>query len=145
MTNLVRLFNDGFDYARLTESGVFIPCSLKRTATHALHATRWNVMERTGDWRKLYRDYRTRPDGYALSVCATPLRRRVAPRPYTIPLDVLLSAPGYRASASLEAKRTILESLARCAIPRRQRRVLRERIRKADGKTCDRLWLIFHR
>lgn len=131
---LIVLFNRLVDYVRY-DGVTATPCD-RRMATHQLVCTRWNGLFETSD-KKRVRERKTRPDGYALAVCARPLKRRRTPVT-TIrirrPLRVL---PHYDYRGSIGGKRRVLSSIAAgAATPYK----LRKHIRTLPSAKLDSLY-----
>lgn len=109
----VTLFNQGVDFVRyLPDKGILIamPNGDNPRSTHELVCTAWNRGVSTNNLVKRRRDKLTRPKGFALSVCAVPLRRREPPSPHklAIPFGDL---PVYDRKGTLSGKRAVLRSM----------------------------------
>src|SRR3954463_14302871 len=80
---LIPLFNQGFDFARYDRAADrYYGVTNKKKATHRLHCTRWNPnLHYIEDVKRRIRAEKTRPTGWALAVCATPLHRRKDRKP----------------------------------------------------------------
>jgi hypothetical protein len=139
---LIALFNDGHDYSRKLKDGSYEPVP-KSKATHKLHCTRWNPnLEHIPDVKSRLRAERTRPDGWALSVCATPLRRREGPPPrqkFKSPIKLM---PVYDRQGSLAGQRQVLSAMVEThRTPEKMRRI----IRKLSSEKCYQLYRVLRR
>lgn len=135
---LILLFNRGFDFARKVEE-TYHGCSDRKRATHKLVCTKWNTPCGSKDVRTRLRADKTRPGGWALSVCAVPLKRRAKSetirlkRP--IPPEEAKTVPLYRQQGSLEGKRRVLVFMAKNhRTPTKMARM----IRRLSSAECDR-------
>lgn len=146
---LIRLFNEGYDYAvKIShESWILYPeysgASRPDLATHRLVCTRWNSFPPRGtDIKKAIRMVKTRPQGYALAVAAIPLRKR--PRlvlshhlKHGLPT---LDVPVYKRTGTLEGRRRVLLYMTSArfhAHPGRMKKL----IRSLSGERCNALHL----
>lgn len=118
---LVKLFNDGFDFAVkrydvLTKLEQFSGVARKEHATHRLTCSRWNVPPPTEqNKRHQLREehiWRRREGAYALSVLAVPLHRRKEPKQLSqklkAPIDVM---PVFNRHGSLGGMRAVLGAM----------------------------------
>lgn len=141
---LTQLFNKGYDYARRTPDGDFIGAD-QRTATHQLQCTHWNSDGALPkNFKQRLRALKTRPDGFALSVCAVPIngpRRRPTAHKFKCHLTGD-KVPVYEVNGSIEGKRAVLSCMADAhRTPTRMRRL----IRHLSNAKCDALYLQFVR
>lgn len=139
---LIPLFNAGYDFARLDRlTGRYVGCTVKKKATHRLHCTRWNPnLKCIPNVKKRLREERTRPAGWALSVCATPLRRKQDRKPGIrlkrpiLPADQRLV---YKRSGTLEGKRAVLIAMTKThAHPTKMRKL----IKTLGNAKCDTMY-----
>lgn len=135
---LILLFNRGFDFARKAGES-YHGCPNAKRATHRLICTKWNTASGSKDVRTRIRANKTRPGGWALSVCAVPLKRRAKPetvrlkRP--VPPEEVKVLPVYRQQGTLEGKRRVLIHMARNhRTPTKMARM----IRRLSSAECDR-------
>jgi hypothetical protein len=141
MNSLIQLFNAGNDFAR--KVGDSYQASPEARATHKLICTRWapSVLA-IKDVRKRLREMRTRPAGWALSVCAVPLRRRVEEPRGKDPIRLKHpiqpeDMPVYKRAAPLAGKRAVLRFLVKHhATPTKMRKL----INTLPSEACDRLY-----
>jgi len=135
---LIRLFNQQVDWVRQLLDGTYVPCQMKQ-ATHRLVCTRWNSRSTfPTDQRKLLRELKTRPVGYALSVCAMPLHAPRASRIRLLAKPIDLDAmPTYEIAGTIGGKRAVLRWLLRFC---RETRALRRRIRTSSSRQLDALY-----
>ena len=139
---LITLFNRGYDYARRTADGDFAG-SPQKGATHTLQCTHWNSdASLPTNFKQRLRALKTRPDGFALSVCAVPIRG-FRPRPTTHKFKFRLEGdniPVYETQGPLDGKRAVLSFIASAhKTPTRMRRI----IRHLSSAKCDALYLQF--
>jgi hypothetical protein len=137
--NLIDLFNARYDYACLSR-GVYFGVDDPRRATHSLVCTSWNSDHKLSpNLKKRIRELKTRPTGYALAVCAVPLRRRAVPTLFkfrrAIPGDLM---PIYEKHGSLTGKRRTLHDIAGAL---KHPRDLRRKILSMGNAKCDALYL----
>lgn len=130
---LVALFNAGYDYAvRQGDTWVAHP---KEHATHSLICTAWNTMPK-GSSRQALRDRKTLPDGYALSVCAVPLKP-LSDRTSVRLAKPIAELPVYERRGTLAGKRAVLSVMVEShGTPTKMRRL----IAKLGNEHCDRLY-----
>jgi hypothetical protein len=123
----VTLFNRGVDSVRyLPEKGILIemPDAENPRATHRLVCTAWNGGISTDNLVKRRRHKLTRPKGFALSVCAEPLRRHEAPSPHKLVLP-LMDTPCYSVKGSIRGKRAVLCAMVQShATPRKMEKLI---------------------
>ncbi len=109
-TNLVKLFNSNVDFVRKTGDHVYEPVDWPKFATHRLDATTWNTKDK---FRPNSKGKIVQPDGYALSVVATPLKIKFSRTTLEVkrkfPSGKL--APIYYANGSEDSKRKVLRHL----------------------------------
>lgn len=115
---LIPLFNQGFDFARHDRAtDRWYGATNKKKATHRLHCTKWNPnLHYIENIKHRLRAEKTRPTGWALAVCATPLHRRKDRKPSVRLQRPILSADMgtvYRKDGSLEGKRQVLIAMTK--------------------------------
>lgn len=135
---LLRLFNNRVDYVRY-DGNVAKPCD-KAKATHRLVATSWNNDSAVARQERAKRTQAKRilPVGYALSVCAVPLRelRDASTLRLRQPFN-RAEMPVYEAAGSLPGKRKVLLWLATYADNAAK---LRKQIKELPAAKCDSLY-----
>jgi len=112
---LIPLFNEGFDFVRKDKlTGRYYGCN-KKMATHFLRCTRWNPnVPFLPNVKHRLRLERTRPSGYALAVCAIPLRRRtIRPKANLRLRFPVVDSWVYRKAGTLDGKRSVLIAMSR--------------------------------
>jgi len=142
---LIALFNEGYDFARKGKDGQYVGVPRSK-ATHFLRCTRWNVnIPFSLDTKARIRAEKTRPEGWALSVCATPLHRRIGPPPSQklkspIPKGKM---PVFDRKGTLEGQRATLIGMVEDhhRTPDKMRRI----IRTLSREKCYRLYRVLRR
>lgn len=132
---LVALFNEHVDWVRY--DGNLITPTSRDKATHRLVCTRWNTdRELPTHEKKRIRAKKTRPNGYALAVCAEPVkaRREDATLKLVLPLPHL---PLYRVKGTLAGKRKVLSWMVTNAPTPHK---LRKLIRTLPNEKCDSMY-----
>lgn len=132
---LVRMFNDHVDWVRY--DGNHISPTTREQASHRLVCTRWNTdRELPSHTRKRIRAMKTRPKGYALAVCAVPVkaRREDGTLKLVLPLPHL---PLYSTRGSLAGKRKVLSWMVTNAPTPHK---LRKLIRTLPNAKCDSMY-----
>lgn len=139
---LITLFNKGYDHARRTADGSFVG-SPEKGATHTLQCTHWNSdSSLPTNFKQRLRAIKTRPSGFALSVCAVPIKGfRHRPTAHKFKFRIAgENIPVYETQGSLEGKRAVLSFIAAAhKTPTRMRRL----IRNLPNAKCDALYLQF--
>lgn len=116
---LVKLFNDGFDYASRKydkPDAEFVGVAKKEHATHRLTCSKWNAPPPTEqNKRHQLREehiWRRRMGDYALSVLAVPLHRRKEPKQLSqklkAPIDVM---PVFNRNGTIGGMRAVLSAM----------------------------------
>lgn len=139
---LIPLFNSGYDYARYDRAlERYYGVTNKKKASHRLHCTKWNPnLHYILDVRKRIRAEKTRPSGWALSVCATPIKRRTPRKPSVRlqrPIADVHDRLIYHKAGSLEGKRAVLVAMTKThRTPTKMARL----IKKMGTEKLDRLY-----
>jgi len=138
MASLIHLFNvEHVDFVRKNGDD-YDPVEWPKFATHSLRPTRWNTDK---EHKPNSRGKLVKPDGYALSVCAEPMKIRFHRTTLKVkrrfPDGKTAAAPVYKKAAPVESKRSVLAFLVDyMGAPAKFRRLLR-RFNDAD---CDKLY-----
>lgn len=132
-TNLIQLYNSHVDFVRKHGDYDYRAVEWPKFATHRLVATRWNKKE---EFRPNSKGKIVQPDGYALSVCATPIRinfkRTTLKIKHRFPKGRF--APIYYAKGTLESKKKVLRQYVMLmGVPKRYLRA----IKFFDEEDCD--------
>jgi hypothetical protein len=141
---LIQLFNQGYDYARRLSDGGFTG-SPEKGATHQLQCTHWNSDGALPkNFKQRLRAMKTRPSGFALSVCAVPLKGpRLRPTKHKFKRHLTgAEVPVYETTGGVEGKRAVLSCMARA---HRTPTTMIRLIRHLSGSNCDALYLQFLR
>lgn len=115
---LVELFNRGVDFVRQVAPGEYrewVPGTSSNPnynvpPTHQLVCTHWNSPSRAKNIRTRRRENLTRPTGFALSVCAVPLTRRLRTSPQRLQAPIGPKVV-YDIHGPLEGKRSVLRGM----------------------------------
>ena len=145
---LIQLFNQGHDFAKLYSSlgygETWEGQMSAKGATHRLVCTAWNKPLKSKNLKLVLRDEKTRPTGFATSVCAVPLKG-----PHKVVGHFKLkrradrsSWPIYVAKDSLAGKRHVLKVILHDC---RHRGKALSRLRRMGHAECDRLYRTLRR
>lgn len=143
---LIALFNEGHDFARKEKDGSFVGVP-KGNATHKLYCTKWNPnIPHIENVKLRLRAEKTRPDGYALAVCAMPLHRRKEPKHLSQKLRAPIAPKGnmpvFNKHGSLNGQRSVLSAMvATHKTPTKMRRL----IKTLSADKCYRLYRVLRR
>lgn len=136
--SLMHLFNvELVDFVRQEKDGSFTPVDWPKDATHSLTPTSWNS-------RKLYKPNGhgkiQMPEGFALSVCATPLVRKYLTRMKGAMIKASQPLPEgrmvYDVAGSLEGKKLVLSWM----IEHMKAKVTKTTLKNATSAQCDSIY-----
>lgn len=137
-TRLLLLFNrDLVDFVRQEKNGTYTPVDWPKQATHQLIPTSWNNPK---DYRPNKSGHRQMPDGFALSVCAVPLKRKTVMRGMMVKVSRRLpepkARPAYLVAGELDGKKNVL----RWMIEAMGAKVKKTYLKNAGHAQCDSLY-----
>lgn len=130
---LIDLFNQGFDFAKLQKDGTYVGVEWPCDASHHLNATVWDTeANKTPSER-----WRTPVPGQARAVCAVPIKRVFRAAKFAVKKALPKSPknwPPYKTDLAESGKRKVLlKYVALCGVYRK----FAAKIRKMSSVECD--------